>query len=143
MCHVLRVQRSGFYAWLKQPLSGRARESERLFQLIREFYLASGGSYGSPRIYKDLMEFGEICGEKRVARLMRGHGLKALRGYRKPRKRFGDPSILVPNRLEQQFMFSSPGQAWATDITYNRTYEGWLYLAVVLTCFSGWLPAGP
>lgn len=136
MCHVLRVQRSGFYAWLKQPLSARAKDNEHLFQLIREFYLASGGSYGSPRIHKYLMEFGEICGEKRVARLMKVLGLKALRGYKKPRQTYGQPSILVPNRLEQQFTFSSPDQAWVTDITYIRTYEGWLYLAVVLDLFS-------
>ena len=100
--------------------------------MIREFYLASGGSYGSPRIHKDLMEEGERCSENRVARLMRKHGLKALRGYKKSRLKYGKPSVLVPNRLEQYFSVASPDQAWVTDITYIRTNEGWLYLAVVL-----------
>jgi len=110
--------------------------------LIREFYLASGGSYGSPRIHKDLMEQGESCSENRVARLMRKHGLKALRGYKKSRRKYGKPSVLVPNRLEQYFSVASPDQAWVTDITYIRTHEGWLYLAVVLDLYSrmviGW-----
>lgn len=142
MCRVLRVQRSGFYAWSNQPESERAKENNRLYELIQEFYLASGGIYGSPRIYRDLREVGETCGENRVARLMKVHGLKALRGYKKPRQKYGKPAILAPNRLEQQFAFDAPDQAWATDITYIRTYEGWLYLAVVLDLYSrmvvGW-----
>jgi putative transposase len=142
MCRVLRVQRSGFYAWLKRPLSERVKENRRLIELIRKSYLASGGSYGSPRIHKDLVEAGETCSENRVARLMRKHGLKALRGYKRPRHKYGKPSVLMPNRLGQQFTVESPDQAWATDITYIRTYEGWLYLAVVLDLYSrmvvGW-----
>lgn len=141
MCRVLRVQRSWFYAWLKQPLSARAKDNERLFQLIKECYLASGGSYGSPRIHKDLLELGDICGEKRVTRLMKVRP-EGLAGYRKSRNTYGRPSILAPNRLGQQFSFSSPDQAWATDIAYIGTSEGWLYLTVVLDLFSrmvvGW-----
>src|SRR5690606_39486624 len=70
MCRVLKVQRSGFYAWLKVPLSARAREDARLVNRIRHFYHASQGSYGSPRIFTDLREDGETCGKHRVVRLM-------------------------------------------------------------------------
>ena len=143
MCRVLRIHRSGFYAWLKEPLSGRAKDNLRLLGTIRASYLASGGIYGSPRIHRDLLEAGERCGENRVARLMREHGLRALRGYKKPRvKSGGKLAVIAPNRLEQQFAAHSPDQTWVTDITYLRTHEGWLYLAVVIDLHSrmvvGW-----
>jgi putative transposase len=142
MCRVLRVNRSGFYAWLRQPESARAQDDRRLLGRIREFYLASGGIYGSPRIYLDLREAGERCGENRVARLMARYRIRALRGYKKPRYQGGKPAVVVPNRLEQQFTTAGPDRAWVTDITYLRTHEGWLYLAVVLDLYSrmvvGW-----
>jgi len=71
MCRVLRVHRSGFYAWIKNPLSTRSKEDLRLLESIRIAYDESGGIYGSPRIYNDLRERGERCGKKRVARIMR------------------------------------------------------------------------
>jgi putative transposase len=142
MCRVLGVTRSGFYEWLKEPLSDRAKEDQRLVGLIRGFYAASGGVYGSPRIFKDLRESGEACGLNRVARLMRAHKIKAIRGYKAPRHRVGRPSAIVPNRLQREFDVARPDQAWVTDITYIRTWEGWLYLAVVVDLFSrrvvGW-----
>lgn len=143
MCRVLRIQRSGYYAWLKEPESPRAKENRRLLGVIKTSYLASGGIYGSPRVHRDLLEAGERCGENRVARLMREAGIRALRGYKKPRSRYsGKLSVIAPNRLEQQFLASSPDQTWVTDITYLRTHEGWLYLAVVLDLHSrmvvGW-----
>ena len=109
---------------------------------IRKSYLSSGCVYGSPRIHQDLLEDGERIGEKRVARLMKVAGLKAVRGYKKPRYKAGSPAVVAPNRLDQQFATQEPDQAWVTDITYIRTYEGWLYLAIVLDLFSrlvvGW-----
>lgn len=142
MCRVLRTHRSGFYAWLRSPLSARSKEDQRLLVKIRKSYLSSGGIYGSPRIHQDLQEECERVGEKRVARLMKSAGLKALRGYKKPRYKAGSPAVVAPNRLDQQFAAPEPDQAWVTDITYIRTYEGWLYLAVVLDLFSrlvvGW-----
>jgi len=117
-------------------------EDRRLLGLIRESYLASGASYGSPRVHEDLLELGERCGEKRVARLMRSHRIQAQRGYKKPRHKYGKPSVVAPNMLGQQFGVAAPDYAWVTDITYLRTYEGWLYLAVVLDLHSrmvvGW-----
>ncbi len=142
LCRIMGVHRSGFYAWPKTPLSEKAKEDNRLLGLIRESYLESGGIYGSPRIHKDLREAGERCGENRVARLMKHHGIRALRGYKRPRRMSHKAPVAAPNQLQQQFDVAAPDQVWVTDITYIRTYEGWLYLAVVIDLFSrrvlGW-----
>jgi putative transposase len=141
-CRILRVQRSGFYAYLREPQAPRERENERLVDLIRAAHGESGECYGSPRICKDLREGGEQCGENRVARLMKVNGIKALRRYRKPRYRNTKPSLLTPNLLQQNFNIADPDLVWVTDITYITTSEGWLYLAVVIDLYSrrvvGW-----
>jgi len=109
---------------------------------IRASYQASEGVYGSPRVHRDLREDGERCGEHRVARLMRINGIRAIRGYKKPRYKSGKPAVVAPNRLEQNFSVDAPDRVWVTDITYIRTFEGWLYLAVVMDLYSrivvGW-----
>ena len=142
MCRVMRMHRSGFYAWMKTPQSQWAQENDRIMEKIRTSYQASDGVYGSPRVHRDLREDGERCGEHRVARLMRINGLRAIRGYKKPRYRVGTPAVVAPNRLEQNFSVAAPDRIWATDITYIRTFEGWLYLAVVVDLYSrivvGW-----
>jgi putative transposase len=69
LCRVLDVAPSGYYAWLKQPLSNRAREDTRLLRLIRASFIASQGIYGAPRVFLDLREAGETCSKHRVARL--------------------------------------------------------------------------
>ncbi len=142
MCRELRVHRSGFYAWLHQPLSERTIEDNRLLVLIQESHELSAGSYGSPRVYRDLRESGETCGAHRIARIMREHKIKAERSYTKPKFKYGKLSVLVPNQLEQDFDVVAPNLVWVTDITYIRTWEGWLYLAVVLDLYSrmvvGW-----
>ena len=142
MCRILRVHRSGYYAWLSRPQSLRAQADALLLDDIKQFFEASSGIYGSPRIHRDLREAGTRCGEKRVARLMRQASLRSVRGYKRPRYRAGKPATTAPNRLEQQFTTQVPNQVWVTDITYIRTYEGWLYLAVVLDLYSrtvvGW-----
>ena len=142
MCRVLRASRSGFYAWLEKPKSDRAIEDERLLLMIRASYAASGGVYGAPRVFLDLREVGETCGRHRVARLMRTHKIKAIRGYKAPRPIAGRPSIIAPNRLQRQFTVERPDQAWVTDITYIRTWQGFLYLAVVMDLYArkivGW-----
>ncbi|SIQ58071.1 HTH-like domain-containing protein [Aquipseudomonas alcaligenes] len=96
MCRVLRIARAGFYQWLHKPVSDRAREDGRLLQLIRDSYVANRGAYGALRVFGDLREAGETCGKHRVARLMRTHKIKALRGYKAPRPIAGRPSILRP-----------------------------------------------
>jgi putative transposase len=141
-CRVLRVHRSGYYQWLKEPHSNRSRENERLIGLIKQSYEDSDDSYGSPRVFKDLCELGERCCENRVARLMRSNGIRAHRRYRKPRYRFSRPSLVTPNKLEQEFSALGPDRIWVTDITYINTTEGWLHVAVVIDLFSrkvvGW-----
>lgn len=142
MCRVLGVAPSGYYAWRERPLSNRAIEDARLLRLIRASFTASQGVYGAPRVFLDLREAGETCSKHRVERLMREIGLRALHGYRTRRWIIGKPAVLIPNLLKRQFTVTRPNAAWATDITYVRTWQGWLYLAVVLDLFSrkvvGW-----
>ncbi len=146
LCRVLGVAASGYYAWLKQPLCHRAQEDARLLRLIRASFTASQGIYGAPRVFLDLREAGETCSKHRVARLMRENNLRALHGYRTRHWSVGKPAVLIPNRLQRQFTVTRPNKAWVTDITYIRTWQGWLYLAVVMDLFSrkivGWA-AGP
>ena len=142
MCRVLKINRSGFYAWLKQPLSNQTIEDNRLLKQIKEFYVASGGTYGSPWIHRDLREAGESCSVHRVAKIMRQNKLKAQIGYKRKYIKSGKPSRIAQNVLERDFAPSAPNTAWVSDITYVRTYEGFLYLATVIDLFSrrvvGW-----
>jgi putative transposase len=142
MCRVLRVHRSGYYAWLKKPLSDRAVEDKRLLALIRASHDASGGAYGSPRVFQDLREQGETCGRHRVARVMKQGRIKAVRSYKRPRYVGGKPSLLAPNLLRRVFSVDHPNKTWVSDVPYIRTWRGWLYLAAVMDLFSrkivGW-----
>ena len=142
MCRVLRVHRSGYYAWLRKPKSERAVEDERLLKLIKSFYAESGCVYGSPRIFLDLREAGESCGKHRIERIMRSNKIKAIRRYKRYRHVNGTPSVLAPNHLQREFTVDHPNRVWVTDITYIRTYQGWLYLAAVMDLYSrkiiGW-----
>jgi len=127
-----RNLRGGFYQWLHKPISDRDIEDQRLLGLIRDSYVASGGVYGARRVFGDLREAGETCGKHRVAKIMRARKIKAIRGYKAPRRIVGRPSIVAPNRIERQFKV----------VTYLRTWQGWLYLAVVIDLHSrkvvGW-----
>jgi len=142
MCRVLGIHRSGFYAWLRTPISQRREENERLVEQIRHFWNESDGVYGSPRIFMDLRENGERCGKNRVARLMREHGITAIAKPKKPTGRYAKPQQASANVLDRQFDHEQLDSAWATDITYIRTWEGWLYLAIVMDLSSrriiGW-----
>ena len=128
MCRVLRVHRSGYYAWLKKPLSDRTIEDRRLLELIRDSHDTSGGAYGSPRVFLDLREQGETCGRHRVARVMKQGRIKAVRSYKRPRYVAGKLSLVTPNHLQREFTVDQPDRVWVTDITYIRTWRGWLYL---------------
>lgn len=110
---------------------------------IKQAWLESGAVYGYCKIHDDLRDLGVQCGEQRVYRLMKAEGLRSQTGYkRKPRHHAGRPHVTAPNHLAQQFNVLEPNETWVTDITYIRTHEGWLYLAVVLDLFSrqivGW-----
>ena len=143
LCRVLQVTRTGFYAWLKRPESKHRKRDLQLAVKIKAYHKASRGTYGSPRIYDDLKEDGESVSKKRVARLMREN---AVTGQPKPRrKKTTDSNHNLPiaeNLLNRDFSVAAPDQVWASDITYVRTWEGWLYLAVVIDLFSrrviGW-----
>lgn len=142
MCRVLKLNRSGFYSWLKKPISDRTREDSRLLKLIKQFYIASGATYGSPWIHQDLKEAGEVCSVHRVAKIMRLHNLKAQIGYKRRYIKGSKLSRIADNLLARQFNPIKPNESWVSDITYIRTYEGFLYLATVMDLFSrrivGW-----
>jgi putative transposase len=145
MCRLLGVSRSGFYQWLGNPLSDRALEDQRLLGLIRAAYTASHGVDGTPRIFLDLREAGETCSTHRVARIMRANHLDTLHGSRSSRYIRGHTSLLTPNTLQRGFTVQRPNTGWVTGSTYStyvRTWEGWLYLAVVMDLYSrrivGW-----
>ena len=143
LCRTLHVSRAGFYAWPGRAPSTRAQADERLGVEIAAIHAQTRQRYGSPRIHAELVERGCRTGRKRVARLMRVHGLAARR-----RRRFRvttqsrHPFPIAPNVLARQFWRPGPDQAWVTDITYIPTGEGWLYLAVILDLCSrfavGW-----
>lgn len=142
MCRVLGVHRSGFYAWLQASASARAHEDGRLLGLIKHHWLASGGVYGYRKITMDLRETGEVCSRHRVRRLMKQEGLRAQVGYGSKPRHQGGPVGVVDNVLNRDFTPDAPNKVWVTDITYIRTYEGWLYLAAVMDLYSrqivGW-----
>lgn len=139
----MELHPSGYYAWLKQPLSRREREDRALLPKIKHHWLESGGHYGYRNIHLDLIEAQEKCGRDRVLRLMRHAGIRAQRGYKPPRGYFsGQSDAVVPNVLQREFEVSGPDQWWVSDITYIHTQEGFLFLAVVMDLFArnivGW-----
>ncbi len=143
MCRLLRIHPSGFYAWLRAPLSKRACEDRRQIDLLRTAWQESGKVYGYRKLHDDLLDHGETCCPNRVARLTRLAGIKAQIGYkRRPGIYGGRPSIVINNTLDRQFDVAAPDKAWVTDITYIRTSEGFAYLAVVIDLYSrrviGW-----
>jgi len=144
MCRVLEVSRSGYHAWAGRPPSARALEDERLTVRIRELYHLRRKVYGSPRIWSDLvLDDGERVGRKRVERLMRQAGLSGLQ-----EKKWKSTTIRVPgvrvadDLLDRDFTASAPNERWVADITYLRTWQGWLYLVAVQDLYSrrivGW-----
>lgn len=143
MCRCLRIHPSGLSAWLKSPLSKRAREDARQTELVRKAWEDSGKVYGYRKLHDDLLDQGETCCPNRVARLSRLAGIKAQIGYkRRPDSYGGKPSVVVDNTLDRQFDVKVADRVWVTDITYIRTVEGFAYLAVVIDLYSrrviGW-----
>lgn len=129
MCRVMRVHPSGYYAWKPRPESERTKDNRRLLRLIKQSWRESGGVYGYRKIAADLPDLGERCDKHRVYRLMRTEGLKCQTGYRRRAGRYGKPTVIAPNHLQQKLDAPAPNRVWVTDITYIRTHEGWLYLA--------------
>lgn len=146
MCRVLGVSRSGYYAWLKRAPSARCEEDERLKVRIDEIHEQSRGTYGVPRIYIELKDDDERVGRKRIARLMRDLGLRGVcrRRFVKTTQR-DESNRPAPDLVERNFSASKPNELWVADATYIPTWEGFLFLAVVLDVFSrrivGWAMA--
>jgi putative transposase len=144
MCAALSVSPSGFYAWRSQPQSPRKIANRELLVAIRRIHAQHRERYGAPRIHAELRAEGHTLSRKRVARLMRRHGIRA-RAPRRYRVCTTDSKHSLPvaaNLLDQNFVANRPDQVWLADITYIPTHEGWLYLAVILDLFTrkvvGW-----
>ena len=146
MCRVLGVSKSGFYAWCSRPPSQRARDDERLVVAIRRSHAESDGTYGAPRVLRDLRERDMRVGCKRIARLMKKANLRGVcrrKGFRTTVR--DDNQRPSPDLVHRDFTAQGPNQLWVADITYIPTHAGFLFLAVVLDVWSrrivGWAMA--
>jgi len=143
MAQHFAVSRSGFYMWLKRGVSSRVKKKQELLRTIKSIHVSSRETYGSPRVFAELRRQGVRVGKASVERLMR---LEDIRG--KSRRKFkvttqSDHNFPVaPDVVQRNFLPSGPNKVWGADITYIWTYQGWLFLAVVLDLFSrrviGW-----
>lgn len=137
MCRVLKVSRSGYYAWRRRQPSQRELDDQRLAERIREIHEESRETYGAPRVHAVLQQEDTRVGRKRVARLMRWEGLWGC-----ARQRFKQTATVraelpaAANLLDGDFHSEAPDRAWVGDVTQVRTREGWLFLAVLLDLFS-------
>ena len=137
MCRVLDVSSSGYYAWLQRRPSMRAKRDAQLTELIRKIHAWSDGTYGAPRIHAELIARGIHVGRKRVARLMAAAGLAGV-----SRRKFvvttqrDRLAPLADDLVERDFSAKGPNELWVADITYIPTWEGTLYLSVVLDVWS-------
>ena len=146
MCRVLEVSTSGYYTWLKRPLSARAQADVALTERIVKIHKCSDGTYGVPRIYEELVAEGERIGRKRVARLMRAAGLEGVSRRKRHRTTYRDrDGRVAADLVNRDFTANGPDQLWVADITYISTWAGFLYLAVVVDAWSrrvvGWAMA--
>lgn len=143
MCRVLGVSRSGYYAWLDRPPSARRVRDEALKARIHKIHDDSRGTYGSPRIHAELKEAGEPHSRKRIARLMLELGIRGVcrRRYVKTTQRDAGQRS-APDLVDRAFSATGPNELWVADATYIKTWEGFLFLAVVVDVFSrrvvGW-----
>ena len=143
MCRLMKVSTSGYYGWRTRTPSLRQQDNTRLLRRINIIHQNSDGVFGSPRIWDELRYQGETCSLNRVARLMRSAaiaGIPARKQWR--RRKSSQRPYYVMNHLERDFSAPKPNTKWVTDITYIRTGEGWLYLAVIIDLYSrlviGW-----
>jgi putative transposase len=145
LCRVLQVAPSGYYAWRHRQPSPRAVANALLTEQIRTIHKQSRCTYGAPRVHADLRARKKRVSRKRVARLMRKAGLVGRPPRRFRRTTVADEKVQVEDLVQRQFTAAAPDQKWFGDITYIRTWEGWLYLAVILDAYSrkvvGWAMA--
>jgi putative transposase len=146
MCRTLKVSKSGFYGWRNRPPSDRARADTILLEQIARIHKDSRQTYGAPRIHFELRVLGVRCARKRVARLMRESGLFGCGGCRRKicttHRSHTERTRPAPDLVERNFTPEAPDRLWVADITYVRSWEGWLYLSFVLDTYSrkivGW-----
>ncbi|GAA4738248.1 transposase [Phytohabitans rumicis] len=144
LCRTLGVSRSGFHEWRTNGPSGRDLDDAYLTNAIIDIHADSRGSYGSPRVHAELRLGHKIhCGRKRVERLMRDAGLQGIHRRRLHGCTVRDPEAAPADDLvARKFTAEQPNQLWVADITQQMTWQGWLYLAVVLDVYSrrvvGW-----
>ncbi len=144
MCRVLEVSRSGFHAWARREPCQRAVEDRALSGRIAEIHHDNRRVYGSPRIHAELrLVDGRRVGRKRVERLMRAAGISGLQTKKWRRTTIRVPGVRVCDDLvDRAFLAAAPDRLWVADITYLRTWEGWLYLVAVQDIYSrrivGW-----
>lgn len=133
MCRLLKVSPSGYYDWRDRPASRREQDNARLLEQIRSIHAQSDSVYGSPKIWEALVRCGDGCSQNRVARIMRAARLQGIPAARRWRgRKCGQRPEGLSNHLARDFAVTEPNTKWVSDITYIRTGEGWLYLAVVL-----------
>jgi putative transposase len=143
MCRFLKVSRSGYYEWCKRDESPRKKKDRELKEKILAIYMKYKKHYGSPRIHDELHDMGIPCSKTRVERLMHELGIRARhkRQFRVTTNS-NHKYPVAPNLLNRQFEVNELNLVWAADITYIRTFEGWLYLAAVMDLCSrkivGW-----
>jgi putative transposase len=143
-CRWLGVSRSGYYEWAGRSPSDRALTDAWPTERIRTIHRAHRGVYGAPRIHADLrMANGIRVSRKRVERLMRAAGISGLVRRKRGRTTIRVPGVRVADDLvERQFRPGAPNVLWIADVTYLRSWEGWLYLAAVQDAYSrrivGW-----
>jgi putative transposase len=138
MCQALKVSTSGYYQWRSGGPSARQQDNARLLRKIRRVHGESDGVFGGPRVWEELRYDGEPCGLNRVARLMKANAIVGIPAKRQwQRRKPGMRPDAVINHLDRDFSSNDPNTKWVTDITYIRTGEGWLYLAVVVDLFNG------
>jgi putative transposase len=147
MCRVLGVSPSGYWAWSKRPPSARVSSDAALSAEIRRIHDRSRGTYGVPRVHAELRYAGTHCSRKRVARLMRLAGLEGVHRRRSVRTTVRDRDAApAPDLVNRIFSAPAPDRLWVADITYVPTWQGFLYVAVVVDACSrmvvGWSMAG-
>ena len=137
MCRWAKVSRSGYYEWACRTPSARSRRRAELAEVVRYVFNDSDGTYGYRRVHAEMARCGWPAHPETIRGLMRELGLVACqpRPGRPVTTIAGDAEHL-PDLVRRDFTATAPATKLVGDITYVRTWQGWLYLAVVLDCFS-------